>query len=295
MYQAKREGKSRVCLYNDDMHERVTERVNLEMVLRSAIEDRRLRVFYQPIVDLGTGRLAGFEALARWPEGLEQVPPEEFIPVAEETGLIEPLGRLVLEAACEQLATWRREGLVTADVTMSVNIAGIQLDDPGVLIADVRAALEHGGLPASALRLEITESTMITETERLHDTLGALKALGVGAHVDDFGTGYSSLKFLKDFPGDTLKIDRSFVSTMLQNTGHHEIVRAIATLSRDLGLQTIAEGIDDPRQIERLRVLGCNFGQGFLFACPLPADEVPGLIARWDVVTADLFVLASEL
>lgn len=289
MYQAKRDGKARVCQYNDAMHERVTERMNLEIALRGAIEDRRLRVFYQPIVALESGQLAGFEALARWPEGLDPVPPDQFIPVAEETGLIAPLGRLVLDAACDQLAAWRRDGIVAPDVTMSVNISAVQLGDPELLVGDVKAALERTGLPADLLRLELTESTMIAETERLHDTLGELKELGVRAHVDDFGTGYSSLRFLKDFPGDTLKIDRSFVSTMLQNAGHHEIVRAIATLSRDLGLQTIAEGIDDPAQVERLRALGCQFGQGFLFARPLPAAEIPALLNGWGAVIGDLF------
>jgi diguanylate cyclase (GGDEF)-like protein/PAS domain S-box-containing protein len=294
MYQAKRDGKSRAALYNDEMHALVTARVDLEMDLRSAIEDRRLRVFYQPVLDLGTGQLVGFEALARWPEGLDPVTPDEFIPVAEETGLIGPLGSLVLQQACGQLAAWRHAGIAGPGVTMSVNIAGVQMNDPEVLIADVKAALELSSLPADALRLEITESTMITETERLKSTLGELKELGVIAHIDDFGTGYSSLKFLKDFPGDTLKIDRSFISTMVENTGHHEIVRAIATLSRDLGLRTIAEGFDDLEQVEALRALGCQFGQGFLFSRPLPADQSPGLLEGWDAVTAGLFAVASE-
>jgi diguanylate cyclase (GGDEF)-like protein/PAS domain S-box-containing protein len=282
MYEAKRQGKARWSVYNDTLHEEVTTRLQVELALRTAIEERSLRVFYQPVIDLQTGAVTGFEALARWPEHLPPVTPDVFIPVAEETGLIDGLGRLVLFSACAQLNDWRTQGVVGEDATMSVNVSGSQLSDPAVLIADVGAALRHCGLPPRALRLEITEGTIIREPERVHATLDALERIGVRAHIDDFGTGYSSLSFLHHFPGETLKIDRSFISSMHEDGGHFEIVRAIVSLAHSLTLKTVAEGIDDPDQLVLLRGLGCEHGQGFLFARPLEAAGVPAFVTGWD-------------
>ncbi|MBA3327958.1 MAG: EAL domain-containing protein [Solirubrobacterales bacterium] len=282
MYEAKRGGESRALLYSEDMHARATARLEVEIALRSAIDERRLRVFYQPIVDLGTGRLSGFEALARWPQDLPAVTPDQFIPVAEETGLINPLGRLVLETACAQLSSWREDGLVDPAVTMSVNVAGCQLSDPDRLIGDVTAAMAQSGLPPEVLRLEITEGTIISEPERVRATLDELARLGVHAHIDDFGTGYSSLTFLQYFAGDTLKIDRSFISAMHEQQADFEIVRAMISMAHNLGLSTVAEGIEDPVQVAQLRTLGCEYGQGFLFAKPLAAEHVAALVSAWD-------------
>ncbi|MCW3000521.1 MAG: hypothetical protein JWN65_4070 [Solirubrobacterales bacterium] len=282
MYESKGQGKARWSVYNDALHEEVTTRLHVEFALRTAIEEERLRVFYQPVIDLQSGAVTGFEALARWPEHLPPVTPDVFIPVAEETGLIDGLGRLVLFTACARLSEWRTQGVVGEDVSMSVNVSGSQLSDPAVLIADVGAALRHSGLPPQALRLEITEGTIIREPERVHATLDALERIGVRAHIDDFGTGYSSLSFLHHFPGETLKIDRSFICSMHADEGHFEIVRAIISLAHSLALKTVAEGIDDAEQLALLRGLGCEHGQGFLFAKPLEPWNVPAFVAGWD-------------
>ncbi|WP_372788795.1 EAL domain-containing protein [Paraconexibacter sp.] len=284
MYEAKRQGKSRVAVFTDHLHHYVTGRLDLEVQLRAILEERRLDVAYQPVMDLATGRLSGFEALARWPEdqaGNRPVTPDQFIPVAEESGLIAPLGRLVMETACTQLSRWRAAGLVDDHVTVSVNVSGVQFDEPGRLMDDVVSVLEQTGLPPAVLRLELTESTLSSDPDGLDATLKEFARLGVRSHIDDFGTGYSSLARLHEFAGDTVKIDRSFVSSMHTDDGHCEVVRAIVALAHNLGLRTVAEGIDDPRQLEMLQVLGCEHGQGFLLARPLPAQEVEGLLPVW--------------
>ena len=279
MYDAKRQGTARWSVFTDAMHSRVLGQVELEAELRRVIEEGRLRVFYQPVVDLATGSLIGFEALARWPEAEVPVSPERFIAVAEDAGLIGDLGRFVLAEACALLDDWRRRGIVEPGVTMSVNVSGRQLGDPGRVVADVRAALEESGLPAACLRLEITESTVIGRPERVRSALTELAQLGVRAEIDDFGTGYASLTFLQSFPGDTLKIDRSFISTMHENAGHEAIVRAIVALAHNLDMHVVAEGIDNPAQHALLRSIGCAYGQGHLFARATEAAELESMIA----------------
>jgi diguanylate cyclase (GGDEF)-like protein/PAS domain S-box-containing protein len=280
MYYAKRRGAGRTEVFNATMHSRAITQLNLEDELRRAIEDRRMRVFYQPIVELDSGRLRGLEALARWPAGDREVEPREFIPVAEETGLISSLGRLVLDQACASLADWRSRGLVDPRVTISVNVSGRQFDDPG-LVQDIFAALDRNDLMADALRLEITETTMMHEPERMRSALDELERLGIRAQIDDFGTGYSSLTFLHHFPGDTLKIDRSFIGSMQSNGGSDAIVRAVIALAHGLDLQVVAEGVDDPLQIEKLRAAGCEYAQGFLLSKPLEHPAIERLIAGW--------------
>jgi diguanylate cyclase (GGDEF)-like protein len=292
MYEAKRHGAARAALFDASMHSRVVSQLELENELRQAIEERRLRVFYQPIVDLGTGRLSGFEALARWPEAAPLVEPSEFIPIAEDTGLIASLGRLVLNEACASLVRWRELGLVDPGVTMSVNVSGRQFGEPG-LIPDVTAALEHANLPAAALRLEITESSMMYEPERMRAALDDLERLGVRAQIDDFGTGFSSLTFLHHFPGDMLKIDRSFIGSMHSNEGSEAIVRAVIALAHSLDLHVIAEGVDRPAQLENLRALGCEYGQGFLLSRPLDALGTERLIGAWNPQGSGRFAGAS--
>ncbi|HVS29078.1 MAG TPA: GGDEF domain-containing phosphodiesterase, partial [Solirubrobacteraceae bacterium] len=281
MYDAKRQGMARSEVFNIDMHGRVVSHLSVETELRSAIEEERLRVFYQPIVDLGSGRLSGFEALARWPADKPPIPPDEFIPVAEDSGLIRPLGRLVLNKACAQLSEWRDRGLVDAGVTISVNVSGSQLGGPH-LISDVTSALQRSRLPAQALRLELTESTIMHDPERMPAAIHELERIGVGAYIDDFGTGYSSLTFLHHFPGDTLKIDRSFIGTMHEDASSEEIVRAIIALAHSLNLHAIAEGVDDRRQLKLLHALGCEYAQGYLFGRPQEPGAIEALIAGWD-------------
>jgi len=234
MYDAKRQGTGRYSIFTAAMHRHVLDQIELETELRAIIEERRLRVFYQPIVDLVTGEIAGFEALARWPEHGEPVSPARFVAVAEDTGQIADLGQLVLQEACERLASWRARGIVGADLTVSVNVSGRQLSDPRRLVDDVQSALSSSGLPPTCLRLEITESTVISRPERARQALDELARLGVRAEIDDFGTGYASLTVLQSFVGDTLKIDRSFIGTMHEDDGQRAIVRGIVALAHKL-------------------------------------------------------------
>jgi diguanylate cyclase (GGDEF)-like protein/PAS domain S-box-containing protein len=279
MYDAKARGGGRCKVFDASMHQRVVDRMSLETQLREAIEQDRLRTFFQPIVDLSTGAIRGLEALARWPAGDHDIPPCEFIPVAEESGLIDQLGRLVLREACLTLSDWRRRRLVGPDVTVSVNVSIRQITDSG-LVDHVRAALDESGLDPSNLVLELTESTLIDNPQLVRTVLGELLALGVAVELDDFGTGYSSLTVLHDFPGDTLKIDRAFVETMIDRSESETIVRSIVSLAHSLGLRVTAEGIEDADQLTALTALGCEYGQGFHFSRPLPAAEVEALLAQ---------------
>jgi diguanylate cyclase (GGDEF)-like protein/PAS domain S-box-containing protein len=283
MYDAKRRGHGRSAVFDESMHRRVVARLAHETELRQAVERSLLRVHYQPIVELASGRLCGLEALARWPAGWPPVPPTEFIAIAEETGLIGAVGRYVLREALMTLASWRREGLVADDVCMSVNLSGRQLDDPG-LAAHVCGAIEAAGLPPQALRLEITESTLMQEVERTQRVFTEVCASGVGLHLDDFGTGYASLTALHRFPVDALKIDRSFVAAISEEAEENDsdlIVRSTVALAHSLSLPVIAEGIERPQQLRRLRALGCDFGQGYLFSPALSEQDARALLKRW--------------
>lgn len=278
MYAAKAHGGGRCQLFDGSMHERVVERLSLESQLRRAIEQRQLRTFFQPIVDLGTGAVRGLEALARWPDTGRDVSPSVFIPVAEEAGLIDELGRLVLRQACLTLSDWRRRGIVGPEVTVSVNVSVRQISD-ATLIDEVRAALREADLPPGSLVLEITESTLIENPQLVRFVLDELLALGVGVELDDFGTGYSSLTVLHEFPGRALKIDRAFVETMVNRSQSETIVRSIVGLAHSLGLRVIAEGIEDADQLQALEQLGCEYGQGYHFSRPLPAGEMEAILA----------------
>ena len=280
MYEAKRSGRGRIATFDQSMHQYVTIRLRRENDLRRGVERSLFRVHYQPIVDLRTGRLRGFEALVRWPEGWVPVEPEEFIPIAEETGQIGPLGFQVLQIALADLASWRGSGLLEDDVRMSVNVSGRQLDDPK-FPEDVLGAIEAAGLPCDVVGLEITESILMREPERVADIVSAVCASGVGLEMDDFGTGYSSLAALHKFPVNALKIDQTFVAALNTAGDSEVIVRSILALAKSLGLQVIAEGIERPDQLQRLRTLGCDFGQGYAISEPMPADEVESFLRLW--------------
>ena len=278
MYDAKGHGGGRCAIFDHSMHQRVVDRMSLETHLRQAIEQRRLRTFFQPIVDLSTGAIRGLEALARWPAGEHDIPPSQFIPVAEESGLIGQLGCLVLRDACRTLSEWRRQGLVSPEVTVSVNVSVRQIMDSG-LVDHVSAALADSGLSPENLVLEITESTLIENPQVVRTVLQELLALGVTVELDDFGTGYSSLTVLHDFPGHTLKIDRAFVDTMIDRPESETIVRSIVSLAHSLGLRVTAEGIEDTDQLHALTALGCEYGQGYHFSRPLPAGDIAAMLA----------------
>lgn len=281
LYDAKRRGRARSSVFDQAMHRGVVDRLAREVSLRRAVEGSLLRTHYQPIVELSSGRVSGLEALARWPEEWPLVEPTEFIAIAEDTGVIGALGRLVTDAALEALAAWRRDGLVSDDVCISVNLSGRQLDDPD-LAEQVRRALSAVNLPAHALKLEITESTLVQEVERTQQLFSEVCGTGVGLHLDDFGTGYSSLTALHSFPVDTLKLDRSFVATISAGDDSDDtIVRSAVTLAHSLGLTVIAEGIERRDQLERLRSLGCEYGQGYLFSPALSAEAMGGWLQSW--------------
>jgi diguanylate cyclase (GGDEF)-like protein/PAS domain S-box-containing protein len=281
MYDAKRRGRARCALFDESMHRRVVDRLERENDLRHAVDHSLLEIHYQPIVDLATGRIRAFEALARWPSNWPEVAPLDFIPIAEETGVIGPLGLHVLRAALDSLARWRDAGLVGTEVRMSVNVSARQLEDPS-LPGSVRAALAAAGVDGDALRLEITESTLMQDPERMQHIVREVCATGVGLHLDDFGTGYSSLAALHRFPVDALKIDRSFVGSINGGSdGSDVIVRSTVALAHSLGLDVIAEGIEDSTQLQRLRMLGCEYGQGFLLGAPLSAGDTGALLLSW--------------
>jgi diguanylate cyclase (GGDEF)-like protein/PAS domain S-box-containing protein len=288
MYDAKRRGRARSAVFDESMHQRVVDRLERENDLRQAVEGSLLSIHFQPIVDLGTGSIRALEALARWPDGWPHVAPLDFIPIAEETGMIGALGLHVLRTALQRLAEWRRAGLVGADVCVSVNISSRQLDDPS-LPGNVRAAIAAAGLPGDALRLEITESTLMHDPERMQAIVTQVCATGAALHLDDFGTGYSSLAALHNFPVDALKIDRSFVASIGANgDGSEPIIRSTIALAHSLGLAVIAEGIEDSHQLARLRALGCEYGQGFLFSHPLSAGEATRLLTGWSAARASV-------
>ena len=275
MYRAKNAGKGRFEIYEAGMHAQVLARMELKTDLRRALEAGEFVPVYQPIVDLDTGIVNGVEALLRWHHRDGRViSPAEFIPVAEETGLIVQIGSCVLHQACRDAAAWRDELGDAAPRTVSVNLSPRQIQDAG-LVEDVRMALELSGLDPSALLLEITESVLVDDTELAASTLGQLKALGVGIALDDFGTGYSSLTYLDLFPVDVLKIDKSFIDSLVatQSDGS-PLVAAIVNLGTMLGLRVTAEGIEGARQLERLQGMGCQQGQGYYFAKPMPPAEI---------------------
>ena len=274
LYRAKARGKHRYEVFAPEMHAAALARLELEADLRLALAREEFTLAYQPIVELAGGRVIGAEALLRWSHPTRgPVSPAEFVPVAEATGLIVPLGRWVLREACRQAAAWHAAGVVGgasgADaLSIAVNLSARQLQDPRI-IDDVREALGASGLGPTQLSLEITESVIMHDTDVALARLHALKALGVRLAIDDFGTGYSSLSYLRRFPVDVLKIDRAFVQGA-GDGGESVLVDAIVGLGSALGLRTVAEGIEHEGQLARLRALGCGFGQGYLFAAPLP-------------------------
>jgi EAL domain-containing protein (putative c-di-GMP-specific phosphodiesterase class I) len=287
MYDAKHRGRALTALFDESMHRQVVDRLTRETELRNVIENSLLGIHFQPIVDLNSGQICGLEALARWPKDRPEVDPSDFILLAEETGVIGALGNQVMRNALATFAGWRRDGLVSDDVSISVNLSGRQLVDPG-LADQVQSAIDAADLPTQALRLEITESTLIKEVDRSQHVFAQVCGTGVGLHLDDFGTGYSSLSALHQFPVDALKIDRSFVATMSEERGGDVIVRSTVALAHGLGLRVIAEGIEGADQLRQLRTLGCEFGQGFLFSPALASGEMRTLLESWspDVVVA---------
>ena len=278
LYRAKATGRGRYTVFESRMSHLPAEHLHLESELHRAIERHELRVHYQPIFELDNSQITGLEALVRWehPEkGL--VAPGHFIPLAEDTGLIVPIGKWVLEEACRQMREWQRQHASAERLFVSVNLSARQLQDPA-LLQDVEHALRSSGLDPACLQLEITESVVMQEPEATVFKLNALKRLGIQLAVDDFGTGYSSLAYLRRFPVDVLKIDRTFVSGLGHNEHDPAIVQTVVALARALGLRTTAEGIEERSQWTRLHELGCDHGQGYVFSRPLRPEAVISLL-----------------
>jgi diguanylate cyclase (GGDEF)-like protein len=284
MYGAKTSGKARDAVFDCQMHDRAVALLELETDLRRAVERAEFEIYYQPIVSLASGKIDAFEALLRWRHprrGL--LAPDSFVPVAEDTGLIVPIGWWVLREACRQLADWQSLPWTGQHLAVTVNLSGKQFMQAD-LVERVEEILRDTGIQSGSLRLEMTESTIMEQAEEAVAKLMALRRLGVKLYIDDFGTGYSSLSYLHRLPVDALKIDRSFISEMDNQAERAEIVGTIVTLARTLRMDVAAEGIETAEQVTRLRALACHYGQGYFFSEPLGSSAAAGLIeagASW--------------
>jgi len=274
LYKAKSDGRDCFRAFDPELAYQMTERRELENDLSYALDRNELVIHYQPLTSVQGGTISGFEALLRWEHPTKgRIPPLDFIPLAEDNGLILPIGAWVLEKACLQAATW------ADSMRVAINLSPVQFRDP-YLIDKIRGALNNAGLPPERLELEITESVMMQNGDETIETLREISDLGVKISMDDFGTGYSSLSYLRNFSFDTLKIDRSFVNELGRDEGCEPIVRAIIGLADCLGVSTTAEGVETEEQLEILTEMGCNEAQGFLFSPPRPADDLPTLLAQ---------------
>ena len=272
MYRAKRAGKARCEVFDPAMHSSAVRRLKLETDLRRGIEQGELLVYYQPIISLESGKIVGFEALSRWKTVQGMVSPVDFIPVADETGLIIPMNRALYIESCQQLRSWQSKLGCSPPLTMSLNITPRQFALPD-LAEEIGTILQQSGIPPSTVNLEITETIAMGDADHAFSVLSDLKALGVRLSIDDFGTGYSSLSRLPRFPIDALKIDRVFISQMSTDHDNHEIVRLIVMLAHSLGLKVVAEGTETEDQIAELKHLKCEMAQGFLYSPPVDSTQ----------------------
>ena len=280
MYRAKKDGTGRVVVYEPHMHTEALNHLNLRGDLQRALQEREFRLQYQPLVRLDTGEIAGVEALIRWHHpGRGLVSPVDFIPIAEESGLIVDIGQWVLETSAAQVAAWRR---TSPELALNVNVSGHQLVHPR-FAANVTRALAVAGLPSSAVTLELTESVLMSDPDAAVASLASLRELGVQLSIDDFGTGYSSLAYLRELPVDELKIDRAFIARAELTSEDLALVRTIVELGHILGLRVVAEGIENAAQLEALRRLGCSYGQGYHLCRPTDPADLPPLLSRGPV------------
>ena len=291
MYRAKNAGRNCIALFDDSMLESVSKRLDVETALYRALERNELHLVHQPICDVDLGLVVGFEALMRWDRGDNGVmSPADFIPIAEETGTIVPLGSWAINDALMQLRSWIESSVCSPNTTMSVNVSPRQLHDPQ-FVAVVSAALEISGIPAHQLWLEVTESVMITEPEQALSSLRRLHSLGVRIAIDDFGTGYSSLSLLQRFPIECIKIDRSFVNDVVTDEATRNIVKTIIAMATTMGADIVAEGIETKDQLSVLSSLHCHKAQGYLISKPVQVDDIPSVVKqlqdpdRWRALT----------
>jgi diguanylate cyclase (GGDEF)-like protein/PAS domain S-box-containing protein len=275
MYEAKRSGRACSAVFNEAMHTRLTRHVTIESGLRKALGTAQLSLAYQPIVELSTGRMASAEALLRWNHPvLGNISPSEFIPVAEESGLIIPIGEWVLQEACRQLAEWRRQDPERAPDTVSVNVSRAELALGKKLLQRVQSTLEKTGIPAESLQLEVTEREVMRDPTATRSVMQELRSLGVRLAMDDFGTGASSLSCLRDYPFDTIKIDRSFVSDLAIGSDELAVLHSTIMLVENLGMSSVAEGVEHASHVAVLQSLGCRFAQGYFLSRPVHPDAL---------------------
>ncbi|MCU1586742.1 MAG: diguanylate cyclase/phosphodiesterase with and sensor(s) [Frankiales bacterium] len=294
MYRAKRDGGAHALLFDDRMRDEAQARLGTEVELRKALATGELRLHYQPVVDLDTGVMTGVEALLRWDHptrGL--VMPSDIIPIAEETGLIVPIGEWALEQACEQLLRWQRAYPRRIPLTLAVNLSGVQLAHSS-FVDRAGEILSATGIDPATLTLEMTETVLMRDAVQALEVLEALKALGVSLSIDDFGTGYSSLSYLKRFPVDVLKIDRSFVDGVGSDPEDQAIVQAIVALAGSMGMGTVAEGLETTVQQQALRDLGCRSAQGYLLGRPVPAEAISALLRAFVPMQAEARTAVSQ-
>ena len=284
MYRAKDAGRNCVAIFDQSMLERVNQRLAVETALYRALERRELRLVHQPIIDIDLGDVIGFEALMRWEmEDGTSVSPAEFIPIAEETGIIVPIGSWALLEALTHLRGWINQGICRRDATMSVNVSPRQLHDPN-FVAVVNEALMRSRMPADQLWIEVTEGVMITQPEQALDTLRRLSDIGVRVAIDDFGTGYSSLSFLQRFPIHRLKIDRSFINELASDANARSLVKTIIAMANSLGLDVVAEGVETVEQLHALGDLHCSKAQGYLISHPVTPETMASTVAGLDKI-----------
>ncbi|MGR5131015.1 putative bifunctional diguanylate cyclase/phosphodiesterase [Vibrio alfacsensis] len=277
MYRVKQDGRNAFCFYDHNMNHDLQRFLDLESRLRQAISQDLLELYYQPIIDLEKGTIVGAEALMRWnDEQYGFVSPEEFIAIAEKNGLIHQLGEFAIRQACHQAAKWQ----TISPLVVSVNFSSVQFRYCDRLFEQIKLHLQESGLPAEKFDVEVTESLLFNHSQELMDLLDNLRALGAKLTIDDFGTGYSALSYLQKFPFDRLKIDRSFLQNMFENDSDRELVNVIIAMAKALNLKIVAEGIEEQRHVDYLKNLNCEFGQGFHYSRPVPAEEFEALLTR---------------
>ena len=281
MYRAKAKGKSRYEIFDAKIHSGTLTLLQLEIDLRRAIENREFVLNYQPVFALNSEEIVGFEALIRWHHPIRGVvPPNDFIPIAEETGLILPIGRWVLREGCQQLSRWQEQFPETASFIMNINLSARELDQKD-LISQVKKVLKETKLSPKCLKLEITESVIMKNAEQAIKTVKELREMGVRVSIDDFGTGYSSLSYLHRLPIDTLKVDRSFINRIGGGDEHSEIIQTIIKLASNLGMDVIAEGVESEEQLNFLKNMNCEFGQGYYYSKPLDSSAASELVEKF--------------
>lgn len=281
MYEAKAGSRGEPVTFREEMHRRLVDRLELEADLAEAVSADQLRLVYQPVVELATGRVVGLEALLRWHHPVRGlVSPSLFVPVAEECGAMSGIGEWVLQRSCDNMAAWRRDHVCAGDLNLAVNLSASELDRED-LAGSFATALAKAGLEASALVVEITETSVsLDDTALVAARLGELRRMGIEVALDDFGTGHSSIAHLRSLPAAIVKVDRSFVAEMTVSDERRALVLGIVGLGNALGLDTVAEGIETPGQLALLTTVGCRYGQGYLFSEPLSPDEVAAALAE---------------